>query len=140
MKSNDKLSAILEYAAQHSEYYRKIFGEFENLDISNAPILTKNLLYDNKEQITVDEYSNLLLKECNIHLTSGTVGRPVEIYWHYNDEMQSNISLWRLRNRYHNIMPSDKYCTLHTTNYSWNKISDYKKIVYSKDKMGCAQV
>lgn len=86
------------------------------------------------EQITVDEYSNLLLKECNIHLTSGTVGRPVEIYWHYNDEMQSNISLWRLRNRYHNIMPSDKYCTLHTTNYSWNKISDYKKIVYSKDK------
>jgi phenylacetate-CoA ligase len=35
--------------------------------------------------------------------------------------------------KFYGIKPSDRCCTLHTTNYSWNRTADYKDIVYSND-------
>lgn len=134
MNSSKKLNAIINHSIENSNYYRNMMGKDEDSDISLFPILDKKKLCDFKNDIIIDEYKNTLLKECSIHLSSGTVGRPIEVYWHYDDEMISNLNLWRLRSKYHGITPSSRLCTLHTTNYSWNRISEYKNIVYSKDK------
>lgn len=134
MINPSKLTKILKHAVVVSQYYREINTQDSSISISSFPILTKDKLYTHKEQIISDEYKNLLLKECSIHLSSGTAGKPIEVYWHYNDEMLSNLSLWRLRAKFYNIKPNDKFCTLHSTNYSWNRITDFKNIVYSRDR------
>lgn len=134
MCNSNKLSNILKHAVISSQYYRELNIQESSLSLFSFPILTKDKLYLHKDQIISDEYKNTLLKECSVHLSSGTVGKPIEVYWHYNDEMLSNLSLWRLRAKFHNIKPNDKFCTLHSTNYSWNRITDYKKIVYSRDR------
>jgi len=134
MNNSEKLTNLLGQVAFKSQYYRELLIDKSVVDITSFPVLTKEILYKNKDRIIIDEYKNTLLKECSVHLSSGTVGRPVEVYWHYNDEMISNLSLWRLRAKYHDIKPNNRVCTLHTTNYSWNRIADYKKIVYSQDQ------
>lgn len=134
MNNSERLTTILKHSVDNSKYYRDLNIKDYFIDITCFPILTKKLIFDYKNDIIIDEYKNTLLKECSVHLSSGTVGKPIEVYWHYNDEMLSNLSLWRLRAKFHDIKPSNRLCTLHTTNYSWNRISDYKKIVYSKDQ------
>lgn len=134
MNNSKKLKAIINHSIKNSKYYRDMMGEDGTYDISLFPTLDKKKLFDFKNDIIIDEYKNTLLKECSVHLSSGTVGRPIEVYWHYDDEMISNLNLWRLRSKCHGITPSSRSCTLHTTNYSWNRISEYKNIVYSKDK------
>lgn len=134
MNNSDKLSSILERASVTSQYYRELNVEKKFMSIDSFPILTKNKLYTNKDKIVADEYRNTLLKECVVHLSSGTAGKPIEVYWHYNDELLSNLSLWRLRAKFYSIKPTNRYCTLHSNNYSWNRIMDFRKIVYSKDR------
>ena len=111
MNSSKKLNAIINHSIENSNYYRNMMGKDEDSDISLFPILDKKKLCDFKNDIIIDEYKNTLLKECSIHLSSGTVGRPIEVYWHYDDEMISNLNLWRLRSKYHGITPSSRLCT-----------------------------
>ena len=134
MNNLERLTAILKHSMDKSKFYRNLNIKGCSPDITSFPVLDKKTLFVHKNDIVIDEYKSTLLKECSVHLSSGTAGRQIEVYWHYNDEMISNLSLWRLRSKYHGISPSNRLCTLHTTNYSWNRISDYKKIVYSKDK------
>jgi phenylacetate-CoA ligase len=133
----DKLSKMLQFAANYAPYYRKVLSMRESKSdilLSDFPILTKQDIVNNRDALITAEYSNMLLKECAVHLTSGSAGAPIEIFWHYNDEMHSTLPLWRLRKKHFGITPNCKLCTLHTTTYSWTRTANISKIAYSNKR------
>ena len=42
--------------------------------------------------------------------SSGSTGMPVNVYWDYKDWYASNMCLWRKRQAWYGIKPTDKYC------------------------------
>lgn len=136
-----KLKEIIQYAGKNSEYYRSIFLQnkinIDNItldDFKKIPYLNKSIIINNKEKIISNEFSNSLVKTLSVNLTSGTSGKPIEILWDNNDLLKSNLHLWRLRSNLYGIKPSDRYCSLHTSTYVWNRVNVIEKIKYSNDK------
>lgn len=73
----NKLSALLDYAMSHNEYYKtKYEGYNVQLDFEKLPILTKQELRDNYLNILSD---NINVK-CDLVETSGSTGIPLKFY------------------------------------------------------------
>lgn len=88
----------------------------------------------NEQYILCNRYNGEAQKELFVHLTSGTTGAPLKIYWNRNDSLKSNLALWRRRTKYYGITPIDRYCCLHTTTYSGLRLGSLEKIIYGDDK------
>ena len=132
----NKLNELVKIASLESPYYRRTFPQKEYFslnDFAQLPIIERKTIVDNSSEILIDKYQGLLSQSLLVNLTSGTSGKPLEIYWEPNDSIRSHLSLWRRRSLYYNIMPTDKYCCLHTTAYSRTRVSAIEKYIISED-------
>ncbi len=78
----NKLLEMLSYAHNNTNYYKKLFNE-NNIDATNIdsfkkiPILTKNIIRKNKNDLLSKEYSVKSLRKI---YTGGTTGNPLDFY------------------------------------------------------------
>lgn len=131
------LEEIINYANKHCEYYRKQWYNISGTMEKYASITktTKDNVRTHNTEIISNEYNNLLFKSLYVNATSGTSGKPVEIYWNKDDMLRSNLCLWRKRHRFYGITPSDKFCSLHTISYTANRIRNLEKIIFKEKEI-----
>ena len=107
-----KLEAMLKYVSEHNNFYKKIIKDYcisDPIDIRQYPVLTREMLQENRFDMFSDGYkSKYYLHELRHHSSSGSSGVPVNVYWSNIDYQFSMINLWRLRTRYYGIIPSNK--------------------------------
>lgn len=132
----DKLNEIIKLASTESPYYRKTLPQKQHISLADFikfPIIDRRTIVENSSDILIDKYQGLLSQSLLVNLTSGTSGKPLEVYWEQNDSIRSHLSLWRRRLYYYNIKPTDKYCSLHTTAYSRTRVGVIEKYIVSED-------
>lgn len=89
---NDKLSSILSYAYKNTNYYKSLFDN-HNIDpgklksLKSIPILTKDIIRKNHDQLISKEFSKKSLVKRN---TGGSTGEPLEFY---SDKMSGHIDI-----------------------------------------------
>lgn len=109
-----KAETMLKYVSKHNDFYKnriKEYGITNPLDITQWPILTRKELQENRYNMFSDGYkSKYFNRQLRRQSSSGTTGMPVNVYWDYKDWYASNICLWRKRQKWYGIKPSDKYC------------------------------
>lgn len=116
-KANETILSLLESAYNKSSYYRKILSNIKEFDLSQSeffssiPILERETLINEFENILDNEYKYLKRKELQLIQTSGSTGRIVDVLWHPAELLQSNMCLWRYRKKWYNITPSSRQCS-----------------------------
>lgn len=129
-----KLNDILKHAITHSQYYREIFkGKYncdDSIDISSFPILSKSILQNRLNDILTDEYHCSHIKTLKTVRTSGSTGQVTELYWNDDDYNASNISLWRLRQKWYGILPTSKKIVFNSMIYNGSRIAFPPRIKY----------
>ena len=108
----DKLEAMLKYVSEHNDFYKKRIAEYgitNPLDITQWPILTRSELQENRYQMFSDGYKTKYFnQELRRQFSSGSTGRPVNVYWDPVDYYSSNKTLWDRRFKYYNVLPINK--------------------------------
>lgn len=80
----ESLNKFIKYSKENSDYYNKVFRDFESInklsDIKKYSILTKDTLKENIDDIiTVDKKNAILSK------TGGTTGKSLKVYYTKDD-------------------------------------------------------
>ncbi len=103
----DKLEAMLKYASEHNDFYKKRIAEYgimNPLDITQWPVLTRKELQENRYNMFSDGYKGKYLQQqLRRQFSSGSTGVPVNVYWDFKDWYSSMMSLWRKRKNYYGI-------------------------------------
>ena len=113
------LKDIIEYAYTNVPLYmNRIINNKIPDSIEDVPILRKNELNNDLNSCISNEYvmamrNNKLMKV----RTSGTTGITSEVFWDNKDNNRSLLSLWLLRKRFYNILPSDKLVYFYPCDY-----------------------
>lgn len=111
-----KLEKLLKYVSEHNEFYKKLIKEdciSNPLDITQYPILTRQLLQENRYGMFSDGYkSKYFSQQLRRRSSSGSSGIPVNVYWDNRDWYAANMSVWRKRIQWYGIHPK------HTLSYS----------------------
>lgn len=124
----NNLKKTLDNAYYNSKYYRRIFDE-NNIDLNSfdsttdftkIPILTKDALAENFDDILIVQYKHLKRNMLEMVHTSGSTGKMMEVLWEREDLMRSNLCLWRKRQMWYNITSTSKKCEF-ATNTSLGK-------------------
>lgn len=114
MNNEEKLIKMLKYVSEHNDFYKnriKEYGITNPLDITQWPILTRKELQENRYNMFSDGYKTKYInQQLRRQSSSGSTGVPVNVYWDYKDWYASNMCLWRRRQQWYGIRPSDKYC------------------------------
>ena len=114
MNNEEKLIKMLKYVSEHNDFYKnriKEYGITNPLDITQWPILTRKELQENRYNMFSDGYKTKYFnQQLRRQSSSGSTGVPVNVYWDYKDWYASNMCLWRRRQQWYGIRPSDKYC------------------------------
>lgn len=127
---DNKLIEILKTATTSSIFYEREFRKYGSLNNFYQNFkLTKADIINNKQSIICSNYKGNLYKHLQVNTTSGTSGTPVTIFWAPDDLARSNISIWRMRKKFHGISPSDCFCELHTVSYMGSRIKNIEKII-----------
>ena len=119
MNMNKNLEKILISSYSNSEYYRRQYDRIgmnlsdllNNNNFGNIPILSRQNITNEYENILHREYRYLKRKSLHLIKTSGSSGHFVEVLWKPNEYLQSNLCLWRLRNKWYNISPASRKCS-----------------------------
>lgn len=134
----EKLNNILKYAVTYSQYYREVINKSvdcdNHIDINDFPVLSKNTLQNRLNDILVDKYHNSHIKMLKTVRTSGSTGQITELYWDEDDYNSSNISLWRLRQRWYGIVPTSRKIIFNSMIYNGSRIAFPPKIKYYNNK------
>lgn len=108
-----KLEKILHYISKHNDFYIKKIEEnhiIDPINISEYPIMTREILQESKDLLLSSEYqTSLLTNGLYVLSSSGTSGVPIETFWDPNQYGKSMLCLWRRRKRYYNISANDKH-------------------------------
>ena len=140
VKQETLLTNIIAHACKHSLFYINALDTIHEMpdnilgNIKKMQIIDRDVVLRNEQDILCKRYSGIAQKELLVHLTSGTTGTPLKIYWNKNDSLKSHLALWRRRTKYYGITPIDRYCCLHTTTYSGSRLGTLEKFIYSEDK------
>ena len=114
MNNEEKLIKMLKYVSEHNDFYKnriKEYGITNPLDITQWPILTRKELQENRYNMFSDGYKTKYFnQQLRRQSSSGSTGVPINVYWDYKDWYASNMCLWRRRQQWYGIRPSDKYC------------------------------
>ena len=132
----DKLNELIIRASHESPFYRKTLPKIDSFSFdvfSRFPIIDRKTIVENAPDMLIDKYQGLLSQTLLVNLTSGTSGKPLEIFWEQSDSIKSHLSLWRRRFYYYKINPTDKFCSLHTTSYSRTRVGNIEKYIISED-------
>jgi phenylacetate-CoA ligase len=97
----EKLKALADHAQKNVPYYRELFkrhaidsGRINTIeDFSRIPILTKEILQNNLEQLKADNFASY--KPIRT-ATSGTTGKITKLYRSRTQEMYRKAVMWRL--------------------------------------------
>ena len=84
-RQSERLRQIVQYAAGHSKYYQRLFGQqdfdagsFEMADFHRLPLLTKAIIRSSTEEMLSDEFPRRSLRE---HRTGGSTGVALKVYF-----------------------------------------------------------
>lgn len=114
-----RLEKMLRYVSEHNDFYKNRIREYgitNPLDITQWPVLTRKELQANRYNMFSDGYkSKYFNQQLRRQASSGSTGMPVNVYWDYRDWYASNLCLWRKRQKWYGIKPSDK-CVMFTLN------------------------
>lgn len=114
-----RLEKMLRYVSEHNDFYKNRIREYgitNPLDITQWPVLTRKELQENRYNMFSDGYkSKYFNQQLRRQASSGSTGMPVNVYWDYRDWYASNLCLWRKRQKWYGIKPSDK-CVMFTLN------------------------
>jgi phenylacetate-CoA ligase len=111
-----KLRNFIKYAVKTTPYYAKLFADYgisaEDVrclkDVSKIPILTKNIVQDNVENLQ----SKVVTKnQKNLINTSGTTGTPISIYTTTIGLMEL-YAVWGRYYHWHGISPGQEWCAV----------------------------
>jgi phenylacetate-CoA ligase len=114
---NQAIFSVLENAYRKSSYYQGILSNMNVVEVSKLdyfnkfPILSRETLINEFENILDKEYRYLKRKELQLIQTSGSTGQIVNVLWHPAELMQSNMCLWRYRKKWYDIIPANKQCS-----------------------------
>lgn len=140
MKQKILLQKILYKAWENNLFYKNRYSVDSTIHndpiemLKNINILERDDILNSENDIINIHYQKVLQKELLVNLTSGTTGEPIKIYWDKNNSLRSHLALWRKREKYYGITPTDKYCCLHTTTYSGSRVGNLEKIIYDSNK------
>ena len=128
---NQLLQNLIQHAYKTVPYYKRMFDDYgidpETIktkeDLPRLPVLTKEQIQESPDKFLSEDYLYYPKnKDLIICRTSGSTGKFLKIYWSKQDDIRSKFHLWRMRNKYYNIEPQDKFCSFHTTVYTNNKL------------------
>ena len=104
------LNDLIEYAYTNVPLYmNRIINSKMPDRIEAVPILRKNELNVDLNSCISNEFVVDMIKGKLIRVrTSGTTGITSEVFWDNKDNNRSLLSLWLLRKKHYNILPSDK--------------------------------
>lgn len=131
----NKMNRLIRYARDNTIHYKKIPSDFDKNEWGIIPFISREELYDYTKFISKEYSVEQLVKSS----TSGSTGKVLSVYWNRDDLYASYLSLWRVRNREYNILPTDRRCQFHTvseTNYNTKEGYEISspRAVLSKDK------
>ncbi len=100
-----QISQILKYAYEHTKFYRRFFDQYgvkpEDFkcldDLSKFPILTKELVRENWEDMISDEFKR---KDLIAYHTSGSTGKALDFFWTKHSLRYYWAVVWRGRDRF----------------------------------------
>lgn len=107
--------SITNYAINHIQFYGTLYSPHTEIDseiFKYLPTLTKTDVREAGDRMLNNITKN---KHIQIFRTSGTTGIPLNIYWNRNEYIKSNFYSWHLRKKWYGIMPSDSFCTFHSS-------------------------
>lgn len=135
VKNMNRLLNILNYAYKHCEYYSSIFPTDPTIDINKIPLLTKDILQNRLNALISDEYKNSHIKFLKPVRTSGSTGKITKLFWNYDDYNASNLSIWRLRYKWHKILPTSKQVVFNSIIYNGSRIAFPPEIEYYQNNL-----
>lgn len=129
---NILLQRMIQHAFNTVPYYKEMFDEYgidplsikSPDDLDKIPALSKEHIQNNPEKFISEK--NLYYpgkKDLVIRRTSGSTGKFMKIYWTSQDDIRSKFHLWLVRNNVYGIVPSNRFCSFHTTSYVNNRFS-----------------
>ena len=125
----NRLSDVLRVAKMGTKYYKDLIGDEKDFKKDFSPKLTKSDVQNQQNDLLVDEYRGELINYLEVARTSGSTGVFVEVLWHPQELLQSNLCLWRRRNIYYNVKPNAKYLTFHSNIYEGNRVLEIEKVM-----------
>ena len=151
MEKKTALQSIIDHAYKTVPYYKELFDSLgfkpnqisTNGDLHKIPVLHKSQIQRCPEIFLSTLYRKENLKT---DITSGSTGRPLIIYKTKQDKTYQGISLWNIRSRIYNVLPSSKYCRFHFLGNDTNlkkvnliinndKVLSFCKLNFSKDSL-----
>ncbi len=128
---NKKLCELIKHSYENIPYYKKLFiknkinpEKIKNVkDLQNIPVLTKQMLKDNFEDLIYKDKKNGYLEPVK---TSGTTGTPLTLYHDKHTRISRFTFLWRMWSwAGYNI--GDRWAVIGNSIFEDNKIFKYKK-------------
>ncbi len=128
--SKEPIRRLLKHARENSPYYKNIIPLREDLDewLSEAPILTKEILIKNFEQIKSSDYQQ---RSWYLNSTSGSTGKPVN----FIQDKDYNEWLIASENYYYKKYLGFDYADTPKI-IIWGSSRDSKKMSFLKAKLG----
>lgn len=130
MRNN--LTKLIEHAYRTVPFYNDFYKnvDFDNISFSNLPILNKEMLLENMENLISNKYD---INKLRVEHTSGSSGMILKIYWNEFEYMLSNIDLWFTRKKIYGIEPTSRCLSFHAFTVDDNDIFRKQKVIH-KDK------
>ena len=103
MSIENRIITLIKDNAFYQEYYKSV----TDIKFHELPIINKEIVLSEYDKICMDKERTMSIS------TSGTTGKPLVMKWRERDYIYSNLYTWKLRKKWYNIAPNDKFCTFH---------------------------
>ena len=94
------LDEFLVQIKDKNQFYKSYSSDFQS-----CPILTRQFVQEHQKDLISEHFYAGPLRR---RKSSGSTGRPVEIFWGSKELTESNLALWRKRKAWYNIGSFDK--------------------------------
>lgn len=116
------LKNLITHACSNSTFYKQQYPSIDSIgtyeDFKMLPILTKDLLVSNFENILIQSYSHIRRNMLELIQTSGSTGRIIEVLWERQELVKSNLCLWRKRMEWYGISTKNRKCEFTTSTFA----------------------
>ena len=133
MYLDEKLREIVIHATGTTAFYKEsassagltVTDRWTHEDFLRMPLVTKKCIQENYNSFISDLNKPAFgKKSADVVRTSGSTGEYLRVLWNPNDYNRSLMSLWMIRRKFYNILPSDRYCYFYATEYAGNDLME----------------